>query len=64
MEAIGRNMKCSRKRQEKRFFFEKRTKKSFATAPNSSRIVRYPCAAPVAKVFASFFKRKRFTSDT
>jgi hypothetical protein len=42
------------------FFFEKKNQKTLATAPNTSRILRHPCAAPVAKVFASFFKKKRF----
>jgi hypothetical protein len=45
------------------FFFEKKNQKTFATGPNSSRILRHPCAAPVAKVFASFFKKKRFLAS-
>jgi hypothetical protein len=42
------------------FIFEKKNQKTFATAPASSRILHHPCAAPRAKVFACFFKKKRF----
>jgi hypothetical protein len=44
----------------KRFFFEKKNQKTFTTAPTAWRILHHPCAAPGAKVFASFFKKKRF----
>jgi hypothetical protein len=51
----------SRRKQEgKAFFFEKKNQKTFTTAPTARRIFDHPCAAPVAKVFASFFKKKRF----
>jgi hypothetical protein len=42
------------------FFFEKKNQKTFSTAPTARRIFYHPCAAPVAKVFASFFKKKSF----
>jgi hypothetical protein len=41
-------------------FFEKKNQKTFAMALNSRRILHRPAAAPLAKVFASFFKKKRF----
>jgi hypothetical protein len=44
----------------KAFFFEKKNQKTFATAPAARRILHSPCAAPLVKVFASFFKKKRF----
>jgi hypothetical protein len=42
------------------FFFEKKNQKTFDTAMNSSRVLQHSGAAPVAKVFASSFKKKRF----
>jgi hypothetical protein len=45
------------------FFFEKKNQKTFATAPDSSRNLHHPCAARLAKVFASFFKKKRFLAS-
>jgi hypothetical protein len=45
------------------FFFVKKTQKTFAIAPKASRSLRHPCAAPGAKVFASFFKKKRFLAS-
>jgi len=44
----------------KRFFFEKKNQKTFAPALTARRTLHHPCAAPWAKVFASFFKKKRF----
>jgi len=46
------------------FFFEKKNQKTFATAPAARRTLHHPCAAPVAKVFASFFKKKRLLGAT
>jgi hypothetical protein len=48
------------KPEKKEFFFAKKNQKTFATAPNSRRIFHHPGAAQGAKVFASFFKKKRF----
>jgi hypothetical protein len=48
--------------QGKRFFLEKKNQKAFTTAPTRLRILHRPCAAPIAKVFDSFFKKRRFLS--
>jgi hypothetical protein len=42
------------------FFFEKKNQKTFSFAAAARRTLHRLCAAPVAKVFASFFKKKRF----
>jgi hypothetical protein len=41
------------------FFLESKNQRTFSTAPDSSRIFRHPCAAPLAKVFCFFFSKKK-----
>jgi hypothetical protein len=45
--------------RRKGFFFEKKNQKTFSTAPTARRALHHLCAAPLAKVFAAFFKKKR-----
>jgi hypothetical protein len=42
------------------FFSEEKNQKTFTMAPNSQRVLSHSGAAPGAKDFASFFKKKRF----
>jgi hypothetical protein len=39
---------------------ESANQKTFVPGPSARRILHHLCAAPLAKVFASFFKKKRF----
>jgi hypothetical protein len=40
--------------------FLKKEKKAFVSATTALRSLHRPCAAPVAEVFAFFFKKKHF----
>jgi hypothetical protein len=45
------------------FFFEKKNQKTFAMGLTARRILHRLGAAPWAKVFASFFKKKRLLAS-